>query len=59
MANRLHHTSAMFGMISVRFWPGLYTRANIESYKDLGIKKPRVSGGPIIYDINRANVLRY
>ena len=26
----------MFGLVSVRFWPGFYTRANAESYKDLG-----------------------
>ena len=49
----------MFGMVSIRFWPGLYMRVNTESYKDLGDKKPRASGGPIFYCINRSNILRY
>ena len=32
-ANSLHYTDAMFGMIPIRFWPGLYTKAYTESYK--------------------------
>ena len=50
----------MSGMISIWFWPGLYTRANTESYKDLGDKNQRVQvgqyftalTGAIFYDIN-------
>ena len=38
MPNSLHHTTAMFGMISIHSLPGLYARANTESYKDLGPK---------------------
>ena len=52
----------MFGMISIRFWPGLYTRANTESYKDLGDKNRGVQEGHyfmvltrlIFYGINQA-----
>ena len=29
----------MFDRISIRFWPGLYTWANTESYQDLVDKK--------------------
>ena len=35
----------MFGMISIRIWPRLYTRANTESYKDLGNKNRGVQEG--------------
>ena len=37
-ANILHHTNAMFGIISIRLLPGFYTRANAKSNKDLGDK---------------------
>ena len=40
----------MFGMISIRFWPELYTRADTESYKDLGDK---------YWGVQEANILRY
>ena len=36
---------AMFGMISIRLWPGIFTRANTESYKELGGKNQRVLVG--------------
>ena len=60
MPNSLHHTNSMFDMISIRFWPRLYTRANTESYKDLGNKTRGVQEdqhftvltGPIFYGIN-------
>ena len=33
MTNRLHRANAMFGMISIRFWTVLYTRANTETLR--------------------------
>ena len=53
--------NAMFGINSIRFGPGLYTRANTESYKDLADKNPGVQEGqyftvltrPIVYDSRR------
>ena len=50
----------MLGMISTRFWPRVYTRANTENYKDLGKNRGvqeggqyfRVLTGPILYGIN-------
>ena len=50
LQNSLHRTNAMFGMIYVRFWPGLYTRANTESYKELGNKTE---------GFRKANILQY
>ena len=59
MSNSLHHTNAMVGMISIWFWPVLYTRTNAESYKDLADKNRGVQEGhyfmmltgPIFYGI--------
>ena len=45
MPNSLHRANAMFGMISIRFCPGLYTRASTESYKDLRDKNRVVQEG--------------
>ena len=52
----------MVGMISIRFWPGLYTRANTESTKDLGDRNRgvledqyfTVLTGPIFCGINQS-----
>ena len=52
----------MFRMMSIQFWPGLYTRANTESYKDLGDENQGVKEGqyftvltgPIFYGINQS-----
>ena len=65
MLKSLHLTNAMFGIIYIQFWPGLYTRANTESKKDLGDKNRRVQEGQyftglsglIFYSVNRANIL--
>ena len=48
--NSQHHTNAIFDMFSIWFWPVLLTRANIESYKDLGDKTE---------GFRRASTLRY
>ena len=45
MPNSLHHTNAMFEMISIQFWSGLYMMPNTESYKDLGDKNGGVQEG--------------
>ena len=50
MPNSLHYTNAKFGMTSIWYWPGLYTRANTETY--------RVSGDNT-EEFRRANILRY
>ena len=52
----------MFGMISIWFCHGLYTRVNTESYKDLGDKNRGVEEGqyftvltgPVFYDNNQS-----
>ena len=61
MPNSLRHTSKMFGMISIWLWPGLYTRTNTESYKDLGDKNRAqesqyftVLTGQIFYGIDQS-----
>ena len=43
--NSLHHTNAIFGMISIRFLSGLYTKANTESYKGIADKDRGVQEG--------------
>ena len=58
----LHHTNVMVDTISIRFWPGLNTRAYTVSYKDLGdinrgVQEGRyftVLTGPIFYGINQS-----
>ena len=44
------HINAMFGIISIRLWSGIYTRANTGSYKELEDKNERFW---------RANILWY
>ena len=45
---KLPHTNAIFGVISIWFRPGIYTRANTESYKDLGDKNRRIQEGQYV-----------
>ena len=60
MPNSLHHTNALFCMISIRFLSGLYTRADTESKKDKGDKNRGVQKdhyftvltGPILLGMN-------